>query len=151
MLRTKIFPLVVILGLLFSSSPLLAITAEAQQFHQGNISTENFKSPSRKLDAYGQPTIDDWRHINSAWNQPRNVIGTNPHEGTDLRMLKDEPVYSVFEGTVVQRGTDWLLIKRTNQNVYMDFVHIGIFKGIDDIFHILLHLIFFESFFQQLL
>jgi hypothetical protein len=128
MLRTKIFPLMVVLGLLLSSTPLLAITAEAQQFHQGDISTENFKSPHRTNDAYGQPTIDVWPHINSAWNQPRNVVGTNPHEGTDLSMAANTPVYSVFEGTVVQRGTDWLLIKRTNQNVYMVYKHINPLK-----------------------
>jgi hypothetical protein len=118
-----------IISILFSSLLLFSLlsieslgvmTVEAsQKFHQGNLTTLSFKSPNRLEDQ----TTDVFPKINSAWNQPRNVAGSNPHEGVDIHMSAYTPVYPAFEGTVADRGTNWIQIKHAN-GFYMTYTHV---------------------------
>lgn len=47
----------------------------------------NFRSP-----------LSTFAGVNSKWNQPRNVKGTNPHNGVDLQATEDTPVYAPWAG-----------------------------------------------------
>lgn len=105
--------------LFFNFQP--SYSGASQKFHQGDLTTESFKSPHRLT---ANSIYDVWPKINSAWNQPRNEATSNPHNGTDLGMTAKTPVHSVFDGEVAQKGADWILIKRTNQNFYMVYKHV---------------------------
>lgn len=94
----------------------------SQKFYQSNLTTENFKSPQRT----GTDNMTDvWPHINSAWNQPRSVVGSNPHQGTDLNMSVSTPVFSVVPGSVSEKGNDWILVKHGLKNLYVVYKHIN--------------------------
>lgn len=111
--------IVTFIVVLFSSNFGITEAIASQDFYQPDLTSETFRSPARDSNLN-----DIWPHINSAWNQPRNVSTSNPHQGVDLRMTKDTKVYSVFDGVVVQKEADWILIKRSNANYYMAYKHI---------------------------
>lgn len=98
----------------------IAVAEASQKFYQDNLSSAKFKSPNRNA---SNVSTDVWPHINSAWNQPRSV-GTNPHNGSDLRMTIGTSVYPAFSGTVSAKGTDWIQIKHSN-GYYMVYKHVN--------------------------
>jgi len=77
---------------------------------------------------------DLWPNIGSKSNQPRNVvIGTNPHQGTDLSMSAGTAVYPVYAGTVTyidrdvsdQKGNVRIQSYDTSLGTfYMEYMHI---------------------------
>ena len=51
------------------------------------------------LDLNFQSPLSSYAHVNSKWNQPRN-IGTNPHRGVDLQADVNTTLYAVYDGFV---------------------------------------------------
>ena len=49
--------------------------------------------------------LNAWRSVTSKWNQPRNVNGTNPHQGVDLDASMGTSVCAVWNGWLTNTGT----------------------------------------------
>ncbi len=61
-----------------------------------------FGSIPPSIEKFNSPLAPDEKSgfvsVNSKWNQPRNVKGTNPHNGVDLYAREGTPVYAPYAG-----------------------------------------------------
>ncbi len=95
------------------SAPIGALAADYSiTFDDYPVSIVNYDSP-----------LATYSVVTSKWNQPRS-IGTNPHNGVDLRASIGTTVYAPYNGWITHisgvGGTDIAFIVDVNKNVVMD-------------------------------
>lgn len=83
-----------------------------------------FGSIPPSIEKFNSPLAPDEKSgfvsVNSKWNQPRNVKGTNPHNGVDLYAREGTPVYAPYAGwiepIIVTGDADIQLLVDANNN-----------------------------------
>ncbi|THF84618.1 M23 family metallopeptidase [Cohnella fermenti] len=102
-------------------------TANSFSYNSGYIDSKaewdlswiQLKSPARSSTS---ATTSIYPAVNSKNNSPRS-IGSRPHQGTDLAMSVNTPVYTIYSGTVSAKQT-WKFSVLIFTNQHASFLHL---------------------------
>lgn len=121
-------------------SQILSVSSVTDQYARSFIQNESGSMSVQALSPYkNKEGIEYWPLCTSKNNQPRNVSGTNPHQGTDLTINVGELIYPIYDGEIVYMNTDissqtgYILVRSDTgigEYVYIEYMHIVPMDGL---------------------
>ncbi|MFA7672647.1 MAG: hypothetical protein WCY62_02170 [Clostridia bacterium] len=129
-----------VLLILVLLSQILSVSSASDQYARSFIQNVSDNMSIQALSPYkNKDGLEYWPLCTSKNNQPRNVSGTNPHQGTDLTINVGELIYPIYDGEIVYMDTDissqtgYILVRSDigiGEYAYIEYMHIVPISGL---------------------